>query len=257
MRNRADWITVGGSLILSALGAYQVQHSAWAEARGAGPVVAATGSTELEALRAAAGLPAVSREVVDALAAAHRRRAWLNSNRALEPERLDELVAEAATATGLSAELIRAVARTESDYRPGAVSEAGAVGLMQVHPETAAHLEEERPEWLERVSASEGVDLGRQELADPRLNLLVGSYYLARLRERYADYGEPVATWLALAAYNWGPGNVYRHLLSGTRLQELRELRYLLAHRAPYETRAFIERVLERSGRRGRIGEAS
>ncbi len=256
MRNRADWLTVGGSLILSALGAYQLQHSAWAVERGAGPV-AVSGSAELEALRAAAGLPAVSREVVEPLAVAYRGRAWLDSNRALAPERLDELVAEAAAASGLSARLIRAVARTESDYRPGAVSEAGAVGLMQIHPDTAAHLEARRPEWLERLSASRGVELDQEGLADPRLNLLVGSYYLAQLHERYAGYGEPVATWLALAAYNWGPGNVSRHLLSGGRLQGLAHLRRLLARRAPYETRAFIERVLERSGRGEQLAEAA
>ncbi|MBK1726659.1 lytic transglycosylase domain-containing protein [Halorhodospira neutriphila] len=239
-----------GALVSASITAHSLQSPPWESAalpaEGGGAVAAVL------APRPAALLPEVPRAVIQAVINAYQRRgrsSWLGSNRAIADPRLRRLVAEAAERSGLEPALIRAVARTESDYRPGVVSSAGAVGLMQIRPVAAAEVRDAVPEWAERVSRDQGISPAA--LAEPRLNLLVGSHYLARLRERYAAYGDPLGLWLALAAYNWGPGNVHRHLTSNPRLQSLKDLRWLLYRHAPHETRAFVQRVLQRSGLAG------
>ena len=83
-----------------------------------------------------------------------------------------------------------AVIRAESGFRANAVSGAGAVGLMQLMPETA-----------EYVRAMHGYAKG--ELTDPAYNILLGSAYLSYLLGKYRDIDT------ALAAYNAGEGNVF------------------------------------------------
>ncbi len=96
-----------------------------------------------------------------------------------------ELSAAAARA-GLDPALVSAVIQAESGHDPAAVSAKGAVGLMQVLPETAALL-------------------GFAQVADPATNLEAGCRYLALLLDRFGGDAE-----LALAAYNAGPGAVRR-----------------------------------------------
>ncbi|MBK1735271.1 hypothetical protein CKO15_08220 [Halorhodospira abdelmalekii] len=204
--------------------------------------------------RTEAALPKVSPAVIEWLLDDYeiRRSLEIGSNRAISMSLLERLIAEASQATGLDADLIRAVVRTESDFRPAVVSSAGAVGLMQVRPVVAVDMvnrvTKHQADWLQRFAELDGDEITPEDLADPRVNILLGSHYLAYLHQRYADFGEPMALWLALAAYNWGPGNVYRHLLSNPDLHGFEDLRRLLEQSAPGETRAFIERVLKRSG---------
>jgi len=97
------------------------------------------------------------------------------------------LIYAAAEKHGLDPKLIEAVVRTESDFNAQAVSSVGAQGLMQLMPETAA-------------------DLGVSDAFNPEQNIEAGSRYLKQLMQRYDG-----DTKLALAAYNWGMGNLERN----------------------------------------------
>ena len=99
-------------------------------------------------------------------------------------EELEAVLAAAAEKEGITPDLLRAVVERESGFCPCAVSPKGALGLMQLMPETA--------------------DLyGVSDAFDPKQNVESGAKFLARLLDRY--HGELP---LALAAYNAGPGKV-------------------------------------------------
>ena len=109
--------------------------------------------------------------------------------------RFEPLVARNARANGLDPLLVKAMIAVESGYDPSAVSEKGAVGLMQVMPATA-----------ERYGvAGDAKRSVADKLKEPAINLRVGTRYLKDLLGRFDD---DVA--LALAAYNAGEGVVDR-----------------------------------------------
>ena len=102
-------------------------------------------------------------------------------------ESMDDIFEEAASAYGISADLLKAVAKAESNFNPSAVSHAGAIGVMQLMPGTAR-------------------SLGVTDPYDARQNIMGGAKYLKSNLERY---GGDVS--LALAAYNAGPGSVDKY----------------------------------------------
>ncbi len=133
------------------------------------------------------------------------------------------LVERWARAHGLDPLLVLAVMREESRFRPGAVSPAGAVGLMQVLPSTAQALD---------TSVRTG------QLTDPDTNLRLGTAYLAgRLRDFRGD------VILALVAYNAGPqaARRFQTLRAGDTDEFVEGIPY-------EETRAYVKRVLESYG---------
>lgn len=103
----------------------------------------------------------------------------------------DTMVQQAALRYSMDPDLLHAVIKVESNYRPLAVSSKGAIGLMQIMPTT-------------------GVELGfanpRRDLLIPVNNIDAGARYLARMMRRFdGDLS------LALAAYNAGPSAVSRN----------------------------------------------
>jgi soluble lytic murein transglycosylase-like protein len=94
-------------------------------------------------------------------------------------------VHRAEAAYGVSADLIHAIIRVESRYNPKAVSDAGAKGLMQLMPFTAA-------------------ECGVRDVFDPVQNIFGGALYLRQLSFYFR--GDLVLT---LAAYHAGPGAVW------------------------------------------------
>jgi soluble lytic murein transglycosylase-like protein len=102
------------------------------------------------------------------------------------PTPFEQRVITVATREGLDPALVLAVVEVESRQVADAVSPKGAVGLMQILPETAA-------------------EIGYPDAADPAKNLEAGCKYLSALLDSFGGDVE-----LALAAYNAGPGAV-RH----------------------------------------------
>jgi hypothetical protein len=100
---------------------------------------------------------------------------------------LEPLIARHSDAQALDPKLVRAVIQAESGYNTRALSNKGAIGLMQLMPATASLLNVSNP-------------------YDPDDNIRGGTRYLRQMLDRFAGRVE-----FAIAAYNAGPGAVERH----------------------------------------------
>ena len=142
------------------------------------------------------------------------------------PRAYAPLVESAAHANGLDPNLLFAVMRVESIYNRRIISNAGAVGLMQIMPATGRRI-------AERTGVA-GFDV--TDLLNPRLNLDFSAWYLASLLQRF-DGRLP----LAIASYNGGPHNVRLWML---RNQPDMPLDAFL-ERIPFsQTHRYVRRVL-------------
>ena len=100
---------------------------------------------------------------------------------------LDAIFNVAGQRYNISPNLLKSVAKAESNFRPDAVSTAGAMGIMQLMPGTAS-------------------GLGVQDAFDPEQNIMGGAKYLRQMLDRFGGDLQ-----LALGAYNAGPGNIAKH----------------------------------------------
>ncbi len=163
-----------------------------------------------------------------------------------------ELITQTAQKYRLDPHLLAAMIRVESRFNPKAVSARGAVGLMQIMPETAAWIQEARGvtpannrDGGGRAKGNSGAGSAealRERLVDPRFNVDLGSWYLRALLD---EFGQNEAA--ALAAYNGGRSNVrawlVQHRWTGSHedidsipFPETREyVRRVVASRAWYE----------------------
>ena len=126
--------------------------------------------------------------------------------------------------------IIHAIARQESQFDRAAVSHAGARGLMQLMPGTAA-------EQSGKIGLAYSPDM---LTADPNLSIRLGASYFERIRNNFASYP------LAIAAYNAGGGNVNKWLRANgdPRTGAVDIVDWIEA--IPYsETRNYVQRVLE------------
>jgi soluble lytic murein transglycosylase len=136
-------------------------------------------------------------------------------------------VEAAAAETGLDPRLLLAVMRVESHFRTGAVSPAGAVGLMQITPATGA--------WIAGQRQQGGPPFAPALLRQPAYNVAAGAWYLAYLQNAFGGRLPP-----AVAAYNAGRSPVAAWLRSG-----VWDATPGGAEEIPFpETRLFVQRVL-------------
>ncbi|HOC16876.1 MAG TPA: lytic transglycosylase domain-containing protein [Vicinamibacterales bacterium] len=169
--------------------------------------VAAPASAQIYSYRDASGSlvlsdaapsdPSLSVRTFEAVNTSERVRVTRPVSKAYR-EQFDELIVHYAEAQGIRPDLVRAVVQVESGYNPRALSPKGAMGLMQLMPDTAAALGVKRP-------------------FDPEENVRGGVAYLRHLLDRFNGNEE-----LALAAYNAGPAAVGRY---GNRIPPYRETR--------------------------------
>ncbi len=156
----------------------------------------------------------VAAVLVIVVAAAAGAAAWVVTSepdwyqRVRYPMRYEVIVRGHARNYHLQPTLLAAVIYTESRFDASARSDAGAVGLMQLLPETARGI-------ALRTGGDRFVD---SDLLDPELNVRYGSWYLRSLLDRYHDVR------IALAAYHAGQGNVdeWRREGVGIRFPETR-----------------------------------
>ena len=125
---------------------------------------------------------------------------------------------------GVDEDLVYAVIRTESGFREEVESHAGAVGLMQLMPDTFA--------WLQEDLDGE-VTYSADQLKNADINIRYGTYFLSWLLDRYGDTGT------ACAAYNAGLSNVDDWLADSRYSSDGRTLSEI-----PYkETARYVEKV--------------
>jgi soluble lytic murein transglycosylase len=141
------------------------------------------------------------------------------------PLRYQSVITTQAAEKHLDPAFIAAVIYAETKFDPR-TSSAGAVGPMQILPETA--------QFLARKSGA--TTFKTSDLSDPAVNIAYGSYLLRYLLDHY--HGNKVD---AVAAYNAGPANVDKWVA-----QARANGHDLRAHDIPFpETRAYVERVLQ------------
>jgi soluble lytic murein transglycosylase len=139
------------------------------------------------------------------------------------PLRYQDVIRQQATQKRLDPALVAAVIYAETKFDPR-TSSAGAVGPMQILPQTAQFL----------AHRSGATTFTAADLSKPQVNIAYGSYYLRYLLDEY--HGSRL---LALAAYNGGEANVDRWVAHapGGRLS-IEEIPFP-------ETRAYVRRVLQ------------
>ncbi|MCL4499164.1 MAG: lytic transglycosylase domain-containing protein [Chloroflexi bacterium] len=129
------------------------------------------------------------------------------------------IIKEVSAKYNLDPFLVSAVIYEESKFDPAVRSKVGAVGLMQVMPQTG--------KW---VAGRQGRTIDEQDLLKPAVNIDIGSWYLRYLKNKYEQED------LALAAYNGGLDNVDKWMSSQAPAATI--------DRIPYkETREFVSRV--------------
>jgi soluble lytic murein transglycosylase len=137
---------------------------------------------------------------------------WLDRIR--YPLRYEQIVRGHAKNYDLDPALLAAVIYQESKFHADAKSSSGAIGLMQLRPDTAEGI----------AIRTGGTGFRVSDLYDPEINVRYGSWYLRHLLNKYGDEKD------ALAAYNAGQRNVDEWRAEGKGIQ------------FP-ETRAYVDRV--------------
>jgi len=141
------------------------------------------------------------------------------------PYPYQELISENSDIYQVDPYLVLAIIKTESRFFAGARSRVGAIGLMQIMPETG--------KWIaEKMRIAE---FAADKLYEPRYNIPMGIWYVSYLYEIFDQN-----TIKAVAAYNAGATKVKRWLQEGLWSGDIRDLKQI-----PYqETRKYVDQVL-------------
>lgn len=166
---------------------------------------------------------------------------FLNANnigRLIYPIEYKEEILASAKAYDVDPLLITAIIRVESNFRPDTVSRKGATGVMQIMPDTAYWIAEQRPEFS---------DASPELLTIPTINIRMGTWYISYLYQFFDrlfdesglhdDDFDRIA--VISASYNAGQGAVQEWLSSG-----VWDGRLATSVNIPYkETRHYVQRV--------------
>lgn len=125
--------------------------------------------------------------------------------KSLYPIKYESYVEKAAKEYNVDICLVYGVIRNESNFNPDIVSNAGAIGLMQIMPDTFTWLQNYRENFEPKKI------LDSDKLYDPKINIDYGTYYLRYLLDKYDGDRS-----LVICAYNAGYGNVDSWIEDGT-----------------------------------------
>jgi membrane-bound lytic murein transglycosylase C len=171
------------------------------------------------------------------------RFALVSDHVEVRAEQYSKIVRRHAKRFGLSPSLLMAVIHVESLFNPMAKSGDGAVGLMQVVPESGG-----RDAYF-YLHKSRQIP-SETELYRPERNVELGAAYIHRLLTHYfKDIREQTKrTYLALCAYNWGPTAVTNYIVRRYNVADytVEALLGLLYKKTPPETGAYLKNVVKR-----------
>lgn len=149
---------------------------------------------------------------------------WSNIEHYWYPLKYERTVIAAGREAGVSPSLVAGVILAESGFNPEAQSEVGALGLMQLMPDTAR--------WIAETHQIEVAPTDNRRLQEPELNIYLGAYYLSWLLQRFDNKSVE-----ALAAYNAGQHEVDSWIEEQGRPLTVEEI-------PVPETRFFVKKVL-------------
>lgn len=145
--------------------------------------------------------------------------------KAAYPLAYKELVTKEAAEQGVDPALVYSVIKAESNFDPEAKSHAGAMGLMQITPDTF--------DWLQ-TKLREDISYTKEDLYSPQINIRYGCKFLQILQDKYSERAT------ALSAYNAGIGTVNTWLSNPEISQD-----GVTLSRIPYpETERYVSTVL-------------
>lgn len=134
-------------------------------------------------------------------------------------QRLARLIVQESKLANYDPLFVAAVIKSESAFNPEAVSPRGAIGLMQIMPETGRFIMgASKSEWR------------KERLKDPALNVRLGIAYLKYLESKFGPVKHHI-----LIAYNWGPANLSRILKGKSSAIPKETARYSTAVRKDHE----------------------
>ena len=140
------------------------------------------------------------------------------------PMKYSDTIEKVAEEYQISASLIASVANAESSFKEDAVSSKGAVGIMQIMPETAR--------WL---ADKMHIEFSEDMLKDAEYNIQMGAFYISYLKEIFSNQK------VVLCAYNAGIGNIKKWLKDDRYSSDGQSLKEI-----PFkETKNYVNRVLK------------
>lgn len=140
------------------------------------------------------------------------------------PPKYESLVEKNSEEYGVEKELVYAIIKCESGFDENAKSHAGALGLMQITPETF--------EWVSKYQAK-NKDLNIVDIHKPETNIKIGTLFISTLIKKYKN------EILALCAYNAGMNAVDRWLKENSEFKKSADTEHI-----PYpETKEYVRRV--------------
>lgn len=149
---------------------------------------------------------------------------FVSAMKTLYPIEYDEFVEASGTQYNLEKNFVYAVIKCESNFQNDAVSYAGAIGLMQMLPDTF--------EWLQTKT---GDSLEADSLNDPETSIKYGCYLYSILLRQFGTVPE------AVAAYHAGSGNVERWLKNKQYSDDGKTLKEI-----PFKsTKAYVEKIIK------------